>query len=81
MCNGFKRDRTDGLDPITEQQVRLFNPRSQLWAEHFAWSAGGLQVIGLTPCGRATVIALQLNNVIAVLVRREWIAADWHPPA
>jgi hypothetical protein len=40
----------------------------------------GIQVVGLSDCGRATVIALQLNNVIAVLVRREWVAAGWHPP-
>ncbi len=38
------------------------------------------RIIGKTPCGRATVIALQLNNWIAVMVRREWIAAGWHPP-
>jgi L-lactate dehydrogenase (cytochrome) len=31
-------------------------------------------------CGRATVIALQLNHVMAVMVRREWVAAGWHPP-
>jgi hypothetical protein len=80
MCNSFKGDRTDGLDPLTGQQARLFNPRHQAWAEHFAWSAEGLLVTGLTACGRATVIALQLNNVIAVMVRREWIAAGWHPP-
>jgi hypothetical protein len=44
------------------------------------WSADGLQIVGRTPTGRATVAALQLNNVIAVTVRRSWIAAGWHPP-
>jgi hypothetical protein len=80
MCNGFKGDRTHGLDPLTGQEVPLFDPRHQHWAEHFAWSADGLQVIGLTPCGRATVVMLQLNNVIAVMVRRESVSAGWHPP-
>jgi hypothetical protein len=41
----------------------------------------GTRIIGLTACGRATALALQLNNVIAVMVRREWVAAGWHPPA
>jgi hypothetical protein len=71
MCNGFKADRTHGLDPLTGQDVRLFDPRRQTWAEHFAWSADGPQVTGLTPCGRATVVVLQMNNVIAVMVRWE----------
>jgi hypothetical protein len=80
MCNGYKADRTHGLDPVTGAEVPLFNPRHQVWAEHFTWSSEGVQVVGRSACGRATVIALQLNNVIAVLVRREWVAAGWHPP-
>ncbi|BAZ12013.1 HNH endonuclease [Calothrix sp. NIES-4071] len=34
----------------------------------------------ITACGRATVIALQLNNVYAVTVRQAWVSAGWHPP-
>lgn len=81
MCNGFKGDRVKGLDPLTGEDAPLFNPRRHRWAEHFAWSLDGVQVLGLTACGRATVVALQVNNVIAVLVRREWVAAGWHPPS
>jgi len=80
MCNGFKGAQTHGRDPITGQLVRLFNPRQQHWSDHFAWSEDGIRIIGLTSCGRATMLALQLNNVIAVTVRREWVAAGWHPP-
>lgn len=80
MCNGFKSDHTHGRDPVTGEEIRLFNPRTQRWTEHFAWSEDGTQIVGLTPCGRATVVMLQLNNVIAVMVRREWVAAGWHPP-
>lgn len=49
MCNGFKGDRIHGLDPLTGQEVRLFNPREQEWTEHFSWDADGLQVNGLNP--------------------------------
>jgi hypothetical protein len=31
-------------------------------------------------CGRATVEVLNMNNDLAVLVRRNWIQAGWHPP-
>jgi len=30
---------------------------------------------------RQEVVALNLNNLIAVTVRRNWVAAGWHPPA
>ncbi len=80
LCNGFKATQTQAYDPITQQQVKLFQPRQQIWAEHFKWSEDGTQIIGLTPCGRATVVALQLNHIIAVTVRHEWVAAGWHPP-
>jgi hypothetical protein len=80
MCNGFKGTQTDAIDPATGQRIRLFNPRQQRWNEHFTWNADGTRVIGLTSCGRATVLALQLNNLIAIMVRREWVAAGWHPP-
>lgn len=80
MCNGFKGAQITGHDPISKRQVKLFNPRTQRWSRHFRWSADGTQVIGRTACGRATVIALQMNNYLAVMVRREWVGAGWFPP-
>jgi len=79
-CNLFKSDQTHGRDPLTGRRVRLFNPRRQQWKRHFRWSEGGDFIIGRTICGRATVVALNLNNLVAVTVRRNWIAAGWHPP-
>lgn len=38
------------------------------------------RIFGKTSSGHATVIALQLSNFIAVMVRREWVSAGWHPP-
>ncbi len=81
MCNNFKSQQTHAYDPVTRRQVRLFNPRRQKWSRHFVWSEDGTLIIGKTACGRATVLALQLNHPIAVLVRREWVIAGWHPPA
>ncbi len=80
LCNNYKGVQTEAIDPETGQRVRLFDPRRERWADHFAWSDDGTRVLGRTPCGRATVIALQLNNLIAVMVRTEWVAAGWHPP-
>jgi hypothetical protein len=47
--------------------VRLFHPRLDRWAEHFAWEA--TKLLGITPEGRTTVAVLQINRTDAVLVR------------
>lgn len=80
LCNNFKSDQTEALDPVTEEKLPFFNPAVDRWSDHFAWSEDGSRIIGKTPCGRATVLALQLNFWIAVLVRSQWVAAGWHPP-
>jgi hypothetical protein len=60
----------------------LFHPRRQTWADHFRWTDNGLYLAGLTPVGRATIAALQLNDdPDALLVRSYWIEAGWHPPS
>ena len=79
MCNCFKAGQTDGLDPVSQQRVALFDPRRQHWLDHFNWSNDGTHVVGTTPNGRATALALQINNPIAVTVRRIWVSAGWHP--
>jgi HNH endonuclease len=80
LCNVFKGSQTHATDPLTRRHIRLFNPRRQKWSRHFAWSTDGTQIIGHTACGRATVVALRLNNPIGVNVRAAWVAVGWHPP-
>jgi hypothetical protein len=79
-CNLFKSNQTHWTDPVTGRRVRLFNPRQQRWRRHFRWSQDGVFIIGRTVTGRAMVVALHLNNMVAVTVRRNWVAAGWHPP-
>ena len=38
-CNNYKSDRVNAQDPKTDLRARLFNPRFQVWEEHFAWNA------------------------------------------
>lgn len=81
LCNSFKNKKTFGVDPETKEEVPLFNPRTQRWLDHFKWSEDGTRVIGLTPIGRGTVIALRLNYPLAVIVRKRWVLSGDHPPA
>ena len=80
LCNGHKATKTEGFDPDTGRTVLLFNPRQQDWREHFGWVSGGIEIIGITSIGRATVNALNLNNKYLVRARRRWVLAGWHPP-
>ncbi len=79
-CNEFKGAQVEAADPETGLSVPLFDPRRQSWHDHFAWSGDGTLMIGLTPCGRVTIDALQLNNRDIVAARQLWVAAGWHPP-
>jgi len=79
-CNSFKGAQTHAVDPLSGSEVPLFNPRSQIWQEHFQWSADGAEIVGISATGRATVAALRLNNEYILPARRQWILAGWHPP-
>ena len=64
LCNGHKSAKIDAIDPESGIRVALFNPRTQVWQEHFASIDDGLRIEGLTPIGRATVVALHLSIVV-----------------
>lgn len=79
-CNEYKGARITAEDPLTGETVALFHPRQDRWPDHFLWDASGALVVGLTPTGRATIIALNMNHPVIVAVRRRWVSVGWHPP-
>jgi len=79
-CNEFKGAQVEAQDPLTGESVPLFHPRRQQWSEHFCWSEDGSEIIGLTPVGRVTVAALNMNHPDIVEARRRWAKVGWHPP-
>lgn len=79
-CNDHKHTKIKAGDPLTGKLASLFHPRRQIWSEHFTWSADYMEVIGLTPTGRATIIALRLNREEVVNLRRVLLAFGEHPP-
>lgn len=80
-CNGHKAAKTTATDAETQTPAALFHPRRHLWQEHFAWSEDRLQIIGLTPTGRATVLRLHLNRASLLNLCRALLAINAHPPA
>jgi len=79
-CNAHKSNRIAVRDPATGELVSLFDPRRQAWRDHFQWTRDSQRIKGITVTGRATVVALHLNRRLAVLSRRIWVKAGWHPP-
>jgi hypothetical protein len=72
QCNLHKGPNLAGIDPDTNQMVRLFHPRLDHWPEHFAWQ--GLLIIGLTAVGRTSVWVLDMNAEERVELRRVLLA-------
>ncbi len=79
-CNVSKGAQQSAVDPETGETSPLFHPVRQRWAAHFRWSEDGTRIDGKTPTGRATVLALKMNNPTVVFARRRWVGAGWHPP-
>ena len=68
-CNGLKSDCTEAIDPVTGKLAPLYNPRQDVWADHFRWEESFTLLIGISPTGRATVSKLELNRENVVNVR------------
>ena len=66
-CSLRKWARQRAPDPDSGEEVPLFNPRTQVWGEHFCWE--GERVVPLTPTGRATVVALAMNRPLILAIR------------
>ncbi len=79
-CNEFKGSVDSAKDPLTGETAVLFHPRQQTWVDHFQWDEAGALLIGLTAVGRATIVALNMNNPVIVDTRRRWVSVGWHPP-
>ena len=78
-CNLSKATAITAIDPDTLEEVPLFNPRIQVWDEHFEWEDNYALIRGTTPIGRATVRRLKMNRPRIVLTRRRWVQASLHP--
>jgi hypothetical protein len=67
-CNIYKGPNIAGIDAVTGGVCTLFNPRQQVWQDHFAWH--GAELTGTTPIGRATIAALRINLPRRVSLRQ-----------
>jgi 5-methylcytosine-specific restriction endonuclease McrA len=76
-CSLRKAARQMIFDLESGEQVPIFNPRQDNWQQHFRWQ--GVQVIGLTAIGRATIDALDLNRELILSIREVELLLQRHP--
>lgn len=76
-CSLRKAARQSCVDPETSENAPIYNPRKYLWQAHFRWE--DVRVIGLTPIGRGTVAALQMNRPVILAIRAEEKLFNRHP--
>jgi hypothetical protein len=84
-CNERHYNFITGIDPQTEVETSLFNPRKQQWSDHFIWSKDGIIIIAKSMTGRATCKRFDFNDErrdepSIQTARRFWVEAGWHPP-
>lgn len=78
VCNSHKGPSLSGIDPETGQLAPLFNPRQQLWQDHFDWR--GAEIVGRTSVGRSTIAVLAMNDPDYLAIRASLLAEGIFPP-
>jgi len=78
-CNLGKAAHASGIDPETRVEVRLFDPRQEVWERHFQADPRSGEIRGLTAIGRATVAQLEMNSRLQVAARQQWMRLGLFP--
>ena len=76
-CSLHKAAKLVAIDPDSGVETSIFNPRTQIWVEHFKWEKA--IAVGLTAVGRATITALKMNRSLIVAIRNEEMIRGRHP--
>lgn len=79
VCNSQKGSDLGSISQKTGELVRFFNPRIDLWPEHFRLRGAIFQ--GLTEIGRVTIRILGFNSEEQVIERQTLIANRQYPSA
>lgn len=76
-CNRHKGSDVATIDQVTKEIVPLFNPRRQVWDEHF--SLENARIEGKTQIGQVTARLLQFNVPNRVLQRQVLMSQGQYP--
>ena len=72
-CNLYKSDLVSAFDETSKREIRFFNPRQDVWSEHFSISENNGEIEALTAIGRVTIFSLRVNSRAQVAARVQWL--------
>ena len=78
-CNYHKANHLLGMDEQGLGGPPLFNPRKDLWDQHFDFEHTTLQLMGKTAEGRGTINRLRMNDTMQIAARRHWVQLELYP--
>lgn len=81
VCNRRKGSDIGSILPETGAFTRFFNPRTDIWAEHFALADDTLTIEPRTGIGAATARILGFNDPERQMEREALHAVGRYPPA
>ncbi len=79
FCNRSKGSDIGSIVPETGAFVRFFNPRCDVWSEHFELREG-MRIVPLTAIGVTTERILAFNDSRRILERQTLHAEGRYPP-
>ena len=76
-CNFFKGTDLGTFVNSDTNLVRFFNPRKDIWEEHFELQNGS--IYGITEIGITTERIFKFNDIERLIFRRQLISLDLYP--
>ncbi|HEV2294992.1 MAG TPA: HNH endonuclease signature motif containing protein [Tepidisphaeraceae bacterium] len=70
FCNQHKGSDIASIAAATKQLTRLFHPRTDHWADHFALASDGVTLAFRSDIGQVTIDLLQLNHPDRIIERQ-----------
>lgn len=72
-CSLRKGARQIYFDKRSKQNISLFDPRKDMWSDHFEWD--DVRIKSKSPVGRVTVECLNLIRKLILAIRKEELLA------
>jgi hypothetical protein len=75
-CNIYKSDKISTTDKKTKKEIRFYNPRLDVWEEHFIFQKETGEISAITEIGESTIRGLKINSKIQIEARKQWAKLD-----
>lgn len=80
-CYYCNRNKGTDIGSIYKDEfIRFFNPRKDIWHEHFELDKPTATIHALSPIGEVTATIFGFNHIDRIIERQILIAANKYPP-